>query len=56
MERIAVRPHLDAKEVHATIYRSLKLDRSSNVVEISDSYFLTEPVSDITLNLVPPAT
>jgi hypothetical protein len=32
--------------------RTVKLDRSSNVVEISDSYFLTEPVSDITLNLM----
>jgi len=32
--------------------RTVKLDRTSNVVEISDSYFLTEPVSDITLNLM----
>jgi hypothetical protein len=32
--------------------RTVRLDRSSNVVEISDSYFLTEPVSDITLNLM----
>jgi Heparinase II/III-like protein len=32
--------------------RAVKLDRTSNVVEISDSYFLTEPVSDITLNLM----
>jgi hypothetical protein len=33
-------------------YRTVKLDRSSNLVEISDSYILTEPVSDITLNLM----
>jgi hypothetical protein len=32
--------------------RTVKLDRTTNVIEINDSYFLTEPVSDITLNLM----
>jgi hypothetical protein len=32
--------------------RTVKLDRATNVIEINDSYFLTEPVSDITLNLM----
>jgi hypothetical protein len=32
--------------------RIVKLDRSSNAVEISDSYFLTQPLSDVTLNLM----
>jgi Heparinase II/III-like protein len=32
--------------------RTVKLDRTANVIEINDSYFLTEPVSDITLNLM----
>jgi hypothetical protein len=32
--------------------RTVRLDRVNNVVEINDSYFLTEPVSDITLNLM----
>jgi Heparinase II/III-like protein len=32
--------------------RTVTLDRASNRVEISDNYFLSEPVSDITLNLM----
>ena len=36
--------------------RTVKLDRTSNVIEINDSYFLTEPVSDITLNLMTACT
>jgi Heparinase II/III-like protein len=32
--------------------RTVRLDRSSNVIEISDNYFLNAPVSDITLNLM----
>jgi hypothetical protein len=32
--------------------RTVKLDRTSNVVEVNDSYFLTEAVSDITLSLM----
>jgi hypothetical protein len=32
--------------------RTVKLDRPSNIIEVNDSYFLTEPVSDITLNLM----
>jgi hypothetical protein len=32
--------------------RSVKLDRANNMIEISDSYSLTTPVSDITLNLM----
>jgi hypothetical protein len=38
--------------VEKSWHRTVKLDRSSNLVEISDSYILTEPVSDITLNLM----
>jgi hypothetical protein len=36
--------------------RTVRLDRTSNVVEINDSYFLTQPVSDITLNLMTACT
>jgi Heparinase II/III-like protein len=32
--------------------RTVRLDRGKNQVEISDSYFLTEPVPDIILNLM----
>ena len=32
--------------------RTVKLDRRQNVIEISDSYSLTEPAPEITLNLV----
>jgi hypothetical protein len=32
--------------------RTVSLDRTNNVVEISDNYFLKEAVSDITLNLM----
>jgi hypothetical protein len=32
--------------------RTVRLDRTSNVIEISDSYFLTTPVPDITLSLM----
>jgi Heparinase II/III-like protein len=32
--------------------RSVKLNRANNMIEISDSYSLTTPVSDITLNLM----
>jgi hypothetical protein len=32
--------------------RTVRLDRTSNVIEISDSYFLSEPVPEITLNLM----
>lgn len=32
--------------------RTVRLDRSSNLIEINDSYLLTEPVPDITLSLM----
>lgn len=32
--------------------RTAKLDRIANRIEINDNYFLSEPVSDITLNLM----
>ena len=32
--------------------RTVRLDRTGNVIEISDSYLLTTPVSDITLSLM----
>jgi hypothetical protein len=32
--------------------RTVRLDRLANVVEIDDSYFLQQPVADITLNLM----
>jgi len=32
--------------------RTVKLDRRQNVIEISDSYSLTEPAPEITLNLM----
>ncbi len=40
-------------EAHVKSWRRLvKLDRMRNVIEISDDYFLTEPVSEVTLNLM----
>jgi Heparinase II/III-like protein len=33
-------------------HRTVRLDRAANGVEISDNYFLTEPVEGITLNLM----
>jgi Heparinase II/III-like protein len=32
--------------------RTVRLDRVSHIIDISDSYFLTEPVPDVTLNLM----
>jgi hypothetical protein len=36
--------------------RTVKLDRTSNLIEINDGYFLTGPVSEITLNLMTACT
>jgi Heparinase II/III-like protein len=36
--------------------RTVRLDRTSNVIEISDSYFLSEPVPEVTLNLMTACT